>query len=182
MPPQNILDLDEKLLKQAELAEYQRITAIKSVPIIGIGLLIACIATAVIISVASLGSQAIRSAEGDQALIEIVLTLVVIGLTIIGGWLTFTLPLGRKDAAMARYRRELSGFKDRIGYERRARLARSSSGSAERDDYDDRPRYPITGNYDPRRYYSYSKSQREYMLLTGMDADTYDANVEGSEY
>ncbi len=38
------------------------------------------------------------------------------------------------------------------------------------------PVYDITGNYDPARYYSYDKSERDYMRQNGMDADSYEAN------
>jgi len=50
-------------------------------------------------------------------------------------------------------------------------------------DYSDgRSHYPITGHYDPERYFSYSGQQRETMKVLGIDADTYDANVDGAEH
>lgn len=30
----------------------------------------------------------------------------------------------------------------------------------------------MTGNYDPTRFYSYDKAQRDYTNITGLDADT----------
>lgn len=42
---------------------------------------------------------------------------------------------------------------------------------------DDGPRYPVTGGYDPQRYYSYSREERQFMHDRGMDADLYDSNV-----
>ena len=35
----------------------------------------------------------------------------------------------------------------------------------------------LAASIDPARYYSYSKTERDYMKMTGMDADTYDSNM-----
>ena len=65
-----------------------------------------------------------------------------------------------------------------IGYAERA-LARSASGQAVRRDDDEPNSYWMTGSYDPTRYYSYTRAERDYMRNYGMDADTYDSNVGG---
>lgn len=69
-----------------------------------------------------------------------------------------------------------------IGYESRVSIdekkkAVDVENKGNDEGWDQRRGYPITGRFDPARYYSYSKSQRDYMRATGMDADTYDSNM-----
>ena len=76
---------------------------------------------------------------------------------------------------------EIKTFRFLIRYDERVRNATRPQRKSARDDGDDYRTTWMTGSYDPERYYQYDKSQRDYMKMTGMDADTYDANVEGRE-
>lgn len=67
------------------------------------------------------------------------------------------------------------GYEGRVSNDASKKAARAEAGWSGEDG----PSYPITGNYDPVRFYSYSKDQRDYMRMTGMDADTYDSNMPG---
>lgn len=64
----------------------------------------------------------------------------------------------------------------RINYKRRVHPVERAQPRSDDDGFDHRYTW-ATGTYDPARYYSYSKSTRDYMKATGMDADTYDSNM-----
>lgn len=42
--------------------------------------------------------------------------------------------------------------------------------------YEEGPHY-YTNGYEPERWFKYSKGERDYIRMTGMEADTYDSNV-----
>jgi hypothetical protein len=63
-------------------------------------------------------------------------------------------------------------FAKRIRYDRRVREGWRSTGG-----FDAPNPYWLTGGYDPKRYYSYDKSERDYMRRTGMGPDVFDSNV-----
>jgi hypothetical protein len=76
--------------------------------------------------------------------------------------------------------KEIASYRIRIGYDQRV-LRQENTGLGDTQASDNRPHYWMTGVYDPERYYSYTKQQRDYMRLMDIDADAYDANVEGRE-
>ena len=81
-------------------------------------------------------------------------------------------------ASRARRQKLIGDFLMRIEYATRPPRQNTGAGGT----HDDLSLYEYkrtwaTGNYDPKRYFSYSKSELEYMKMTGMDADTYDSNM-----
>ncbi|TFD59594.1 hypothetical protein [Cryobacterium sp. Hh38] len=105
----------------------------------------------------------------------VIVLIVVVGPTIaVAIWYEFKWAANAKQEAIAE-------FIARINKEQTRKLLER----LDRDDFDDDDSggsgsggayYPITGHYDPQRYYSYTRGEREIMRIYGMDADTYDSN------
>ena len=104
-----------------------------------------------------------------------VLSLGYLGLLAIGSILQV-----EKKLKLAAGMRQTS-YLSKIGYERRVREAKAKANPAPpaSDDNADYKYTWLTRRYDPDRLYSYSKSERDYMKMMGMDADTYDSNMPG---
>jgi len=171
---------DRDLLSAAELVEYDREGKLRGVRrIVGrvIGYTIA-LAAGVVVLVFALGAlRTTGSGSGFESFMNVitiagVLLLGYFGIMAIGSMINVETDL--KKTAQIRQ----TIYLNKIGYEQRVR-ARKYQPSAPSDDNSNYKYTWLTGTYDPARYYSYSKSERDYMKMTGMDADTYDSNMPG---
>lgn len=169
-----------KFLKKDEVAEYARLQAL---PKIGgvLGVAIASAAAVVAVGIAGFALGRYFRADGYEVFANSIsdpatwIAIVVVSVWGIGNVVT------RLDKSRKLRDEAITNWRYRIEYDDRVRRAKiASMPRSEPADID--PRYTwMTGSYNPARYYSYDKSQRDYMRMTGIDADTYDANVEGRE-
>lgn len=81
----------------------------------------------------------------------------------------------RRIQQLRAWRRLVPSFLEQIRYRERVERGSRRAISGGSRDSDERAYY--TGGYDPGRWFSYGASERQYMQMMDMDADTYDSNV-----
>lgn len=163
--------VDKRRLTSSELSEYQRLTDRRGIPgdnlwalSVGFGLLLVWAGLGFAVIYPLVTSDEAQQVSGEAWTL---LALVVV----LGGMAAWVWAVVRlwKRRVMARAMDYLLS----IGYQSRELPPDPVSDG----DSDAGSPYWMTGSYDPERYYGYSKPERDYMRLTGIDADTYDSNV-----
>lgn len=165
MQESEIGEIEENLLSPEDLKEFQEIKSLLNVQGASRDILRSTLGAATLITLIVVGNlllshffPSIADIIGGLALFS------SIGLIMLFAGGSLATYLKAKEKANSQYVVALAKFKRRISY-------KSGGGNPA-------PHYPVTGNYDPKRYYSYTASQRAYMRSVEIDADTYDSNVE----
>lgn len=169
---------DPDLLKPAELAEYDGLGKLEGVGgVVGrvFGYTVALTAGIVVFVIALGALRSTSSGSGFEVFMNVITIAGVLFLAYCGGMAIGSINDAErvlKDAAQMRQALYLS----KLGYDRRAHSKKYEPSTSSDDDSNYKYSW-LTGTYDPARYYSYSKTERDYMKMTGMDADTYDSNM-----
>jgi len=168
--------LNRELLSAVELAEYDRQGKLEGVsgilkPILGYGVALA-LSVAILMAVVNFTRD-----SGYEAFANWIITPA--GVLLLGYWglaaIGSILEVEKKLKRVAATKQVL--YLSKIRYDYRVRAAKAAPPRFTTDDNADYRYTWLTGSYDPARFYSYSKDQRDYMKMTGMDADTYDSNM-----
>lgn len=123
--------------------------------------------------VAGIGVSIAAGRWGDQG------AVAVFSFSFMLGWLAMSfIPSWIFDSARRQW---LAAYLVEIGYEDRLqekRLAQEVAGNGRSNgsDSDISNPYWFTGEYNPARYYSFSKTERDTARSYGMDADEWEAN------
>lgn len=171
--------IDAQFLRPDEAAEYERLRELPGISkVVGV----AFGASALVVVAGFCGfafRDFVRDAGEAEAFARLVVTPAVwIGLVFLAFW-AIARTFSQIDRSKTQRDEAISKFRHRIRYDARVRKSKAPRDSSD-NETDPRPNW-MTGSYDPTRYYSYSRSERDYMRITGIDADTYDSNVEGRE-
>lgn len=167
-------EIEESLLKDDELREWRQIDALSRAPVAG-GTIRYAAVTLALTTVLVLLCVLISSVVNDsftEGLLTVPLVFLAATVLMVGGMATFKYPGKISDKAALECARAKRAFLARIRYESRVQQSDARDYGS---DHDSHP-FPITGHYDPQRYYRYSTDERSYMRENGITADEYDAN------